>query len=228
MAPQPPQFGDLADADTVPIGFERVYTGQTDLSSVDTSDTDLHYAADADGNVTMQYSLWGFAYLTEDTWTDEICAINRMQVALGPLDTAARRIRAHIASLVPCDNGFPVTVDEMLNAIGTGQLLSPAFHPGCWLSSGTRSTQPRQVESMRVIEAVLEGYLAGQSSEDAITQWPYATGFIQRAYTWLGPVAFSTAVSALTWAATSNRSSSASVPGSFTGQADSPRYTSAM
>jgi hypothetical protein len=88
---------------------------------------------------------------------------------------------------VPCDNGFPVTVDEILNAIGTGRLPQPAFHPGCWLSRGERSTQPEQTESMRAIDAVLRAYLAGQAQETSIAQHPHATGFIQRTHAWLGP-----------------------------------------
>jgi hypothetical protein len=183
-----PQAGDFAPYPSVPIGFEQTYTGQTDLSAIDTENTHLTYAADADGNVMIRYSLWGFAYPTEDTWTDEIRAINRMQAALGSLDEETRAIRAHIASLVPCDSGFPVTVDEILNAIGTGHLPQPAFHPGCWMSRGTRSTQPLQVESMRVIETVLQGYLDGAPQASFIERYPYAQGFIQRTYQWLGPI----------------------------------------
>jgi hypothetical protein len=156
---------------------------------MDTSDAILSYSADADGNVIMRYSLWGFSYTKEEDWTDEIRLINAMQAQLGPLDDEARAIRAHIASLVPCDNGFPVTVDEILNAIGTGRLPQPAFHPGCWLSRGTRGTQPGQPESMRLIEDVLRAYLEGQGPESLIAQFPYARGFIERAYGWLGPVA---------------------------------------
>jgi hypothetical protein len=189
MVTQPsPQAGDFAPYASVPISFEQTYTGQRDLSSVDHENPYVTYTADTDGNVIIQYSLWGFAYATEDAWTDEIHAINRMQAALGPLDEKTRGIRAHIASLVPCDNGFPVTVDEILNAIGTGRLPQPAFHPGCWMSRGTRSTQPLQVESMRVIEAVLRGYLDGAPQEPFAARYPYAQGFIRRTYQWLGPV----------------------------------------
>lgn len=184
-----PKFGDFAPSTSIPTGFERIYTGQIDLSAVDTSAIHLTYAVDADGNVTIQYSLWGFAYTAEARWTDEIRAINRMQAGLDPLDDATRTIRAQIASLVPCDNGFPVTVDEMLNAIGTGVLPEPAFHAGCWLSRGGRGTQPGQVESMRAIEAVLHGYLEGQPEAAAVAQYPQAAGFVRRAYEWLGPVA---------------------------------------
>ena len=55
-----------------------------------------------------------------------------MQEKLGPLDDKIRQIHAHIGSLVPCDGGFPVTVDELLNAIGRGELSDPSFHNGCW------------------------------------------------------------------------------------------------
>jgi hypothetical protein len=147
----------------------------------------LTYDADADGNVSMRYSLWGFCYTKEADWTDEIRAINRMQTRLGPLDDETRAIRAQIASLVPCDSGFPVTVDEILNAIGTGHLPRPAFHPGCWLSRGTRTTQPGQPKSMRAVETTLRSYLEDMPAERLIAQYPYARGFVERAYAWLGP-----------------------------------------
>jgi hypothetical protein len=181
-----PISGDFAPDSTVPLGFEKVYTGSKDLPDVDTSDTDLVFSEDEEGYVMMQYSLWGCFHTTEDKWNEEIHAINRMQAALGSLNDSVRKVRAHIASLVPCDSGVPVTIDEMLNAIGTGVVPQPAFHPGCWLSSGTRTTQPGQVESMRVIEAVLKGYLDGQSAAEFIGQYPYARGFIKRSYAWLG------------------------------------------
>lgn len=185
MEPKP---GDFVSYDLVPIGFEATFTGQTDLDAVDTSDSNLTYLVDDDGNVARQYSLWGCFYTQEESWTDEIRAINGMQARLGPLDDETRAIRAHIASLVPCDSGVPVTIDEILNAIGTGHLPQPAFHPGCWMSRGTRSTQPGQAESMRVIEAVLRGYLEGCAGDALIARYPYAEGFVERACAWLGPV----------------------------------------
>ena len=145
----------------------------------------------------MQYSLWGCFHTTVEEWNDEIHAINRMQAGLDPLSVDVRKIRAHIASLVPCDNGVPVTIDEILNVIGTGKLPEPAFHPGCWLSSGTRTTQPAQVESMRDIETVLRGYLDGQPAALLIESHPYAKGFIERTYEWLGPRAEVTEVQQL-------------------------------
>jgi len=181
-----PKAGDLAPYETVPIGFESTYTGQREVSDEDAFDLDLIYNVDEQGFVTMQYSLWGCFHTTVDKWNDEIRAINRMQAALAPLSDGVRRIRAHIASLVPCDNGVPVTIDEILNAIGTGRLPDPAFHPGCWLSNGTRTTQPHQVESMRDIEAVLTGYLDGQPAKVLLERFPYARGFVQRSFAWLG------------------------------------------
>ena len=183
-----PQAGAFAPQIYAPIGFEATYTGQADLASIDLTNDMLTYGEDADGHVYMRYSLWGFCYTREKDWTDEIRLINQIQTQLGPIDKDPRAIRAHIASLVPCDSGFPVTVDEVVNAIGTGRLPQPAFHPGCWLSRGTRTTQPRQTESMRVIETVLRAYLEGRPAESLVSQYPYARGFVQRAYAWLGPV----------------------------------------
>jgi hypothetical protein len=182
-----PQPGDFAPDESLQIGFEATYTGQTDLEALDRSDDMLTYDADVDGNVYMRYSLWGFCYTKPEDWTDEIRLINCRQAQLGPPDAETRAIRAQITSLVPCDSGFPVTVDELLNAIGTGRLPKPAFHPGCWLSRGTRTTQPGQPESMRVIETTLRAYLEGTPAHNLTTQHPYAHGFIERAYAWLGP-----------------------------------------
>ena len=110
MSSQPPQFGDFASCDSVPIGFEKVYTGQTDLSDVDTSDTDLTYSADADGNVMMQYSLWGFAYTTEDKWTDEIRC---HQPDAGRARTTGCRHAAH-----SCPHRQPCAVRQRLPSDG--------------------------------------------------------------------------------------------------------------
>lgn len=183
-----PQPGDFAPYGSVPLGFEAVYTGQTDPGAPSSSDVYWTRYANTDGDEIMRYSLWGFCYTKEEDWTDEIRLINHMQAQLGPLDDDTRAIRAQIASLVPCDSGFPVTVDEILNAIGTGRLPQPAFHPGCWLSRGTRTTQPGQPASMRAIEAVLRAYLEGTPQGTSIAQYPYARGFVKRAYVWLGPV----------------------------------------
>ncbi len=189
MSQKRPEAGSFVPYGLVSEGFEAFYAGETDLVEVGTSDLDLLHFTDDDGNVAMRYSLWGFAATNEDKWDDEIRAINAMQAELGSLDDAAREIRAQIGSLVGCDNGVPVTIDEIMRAIGTGQLPSPAFHAGCWMSRGARTTQPGQVESMRAIEAVLRGYLVGEASEVFLAHYPFARGFIERAYAWLGPVA---------------------------------------
>lgn len=180
--------GQLVDYRSVPTGFEITYTGESDLS-VFKSDEFFQYSLDADGNVLLKYSLWGFAHTIEKDWNGEIKYINKMQEKLGFLDDATRNIRKHIASLVCCDSGVPVTIDEILNAIGTGILPEPSFHPGCWMSSGTRSTQPYHIESMKLIEEVLTGYVAGKSKKEFLAKYPFAKGFIERTYSWLGPIA---------------------------------------
>lgn len=181
--------GDYAPYDMVPVGFEAIYTGEDDLAAFDTDDPHLTFFEDDAGHVFQQYSLWGFANATEETWDDEIRVINAMQADLGPLDQATREIRAHIASMVGCDNGIPVTIDELLHAIGTGALPSAPFHDGCWLCRpDARTTQPLQTESMRVIEDVLRRYRAGEAQAALVAVYPFAKGFIERAYAWLGPV----------------------------------------
>lgn len=78
-----------------------------------------------------------------------------------------------------------MTIDEILNIIGTGYLPEPAFRTGCWPGSGTRSIRPYHVESMKVIEDVLKGFLNGKSEEEFITKYPHVKGFIKRTYEWL-------------------------------------------
>ena len=52
-----PRAGAFAPYADVPIGFEKMYTGQTDQSVLDSSNPYLTYSADTDGNVMMQYSV---------------------------------------------------------------------------------------------------------------------------------------------------------------------------
>jgi len=153
-------------------------------------ETDPHvtYDQDEDGNVYTKHSSWGFAHLKESEWNDEIHFINSLQKRLGHLDDSSRRIRAQISSLQGCDSGVPVTIDEILNAIGTGELPQPAFHSGCWLSMGKRTTQPGHKECMQIIEQVLLTYLNGGKQEILIESYPAAEGFINRTFSWLGPV----------------------------------------
>ncbi|MFQ5892314.1 MAG: hypothetical protein ACE5HW_05930, partial [Candidatus Methanofastidiosia archaeon] len=172
----------LVPYDMATSGFEMVYTGETSSKADDSTDEN--------GNVIEKWSIWTWRHDATE-WNDEIQCINKMQEALGPLDDNTRQIRAHIGSLVLCDSGIPVTIDELLIAIGLGRLDELSFRNGCWFCGmwwNTRGTQPRQVESMRTAYAILIGYLAGKPKENFIEQFPYAADFINRTYEWLGPV----------------------------------------
>lgn len=133
------------------------------------------------------YYKWSFTF-DESKWNDAIKYINLMQEKLRPLSDEERRIRIQIAGLVHCNSGFPVTADQILESIGNGKLPDEFFHAGCWYSLGTQTTQPRQVEVMRAIEEILLGYLDGKQSDEFIEKYPFAHGFIERTYAWLGPV----------------------------------------
>ena len=139
-----PKKNDFVPYGNTRPGFESVYTGVQALPEASRRDSHLQYGQDADGNVYMTYSSWGFAKLTEADWNEEIRHINVLQQRLGDLDASPRLIRAQIASLQGCDSGVPMTIDEILSAIGTNELRQPAFHAGCWLSMSTRGTQPGQ------------------------------------------------------------------------------------
>ncbi|MEE9609901.1 MAG: hypothetical protein V3W19_01550, partial [Desulfatiglandales bacterium] len=127
----------------------------------------------------------------EGEWDDTVKHLNKMQSKLGPLSDDIRRIRCHITSLIPCDSGLPVTVDEVLFAIARGKLDRVSFRNGC-LCSGMapqlKTSQPRQAESVKTIGAILNAYIAGEPREDAIKAHPEAAGFINRSYEWLGAV----------------------------------------
>ncbi len=168
-------------------GWEVVYAGENDLSKFK-SDDFFTYSLDNDGNVMKKYSLWGFAHAKEADWNDEIRYINSMQQKLGTFNDDIRKIRIQIASLGCCDNGVPMTIDEILNAISVGYLPDPAFHAGCWMCMSTRTTQPNHIETMKVIEEVLTGYLQGKTKQEFILKYPYAKGFVDRTYQWLGPL----------------------------------------
>ena len=150
--------------------------------------SDSHYL-DPQGNVVRKWSVWTW---TDEPgqWDEEIRHLNRMQEQLGPLEDDTRQIRAHIGSLVTCDSGIPVTIDEILCAIGKGRLDEPTFHNGCWCGSmwwEARTTQPHQPAAMQVVEEVLRGYLHGQASKELIAKHPHVEGFIRRTYEHLGP-----------------------------------------
>ena len=179
---------EFAPYECTRLGFESVYTGEKVLPKTAQTDPHLAYSQDEEGNVCITYSCWGFSHPREQDWNEEIRYINALQERLGDLHEPSRRIRAHIASLQCCDSGVPVTIDEILNAIGTNELHQPAFHPGCWLSMGTRTTQPGQTQCMQTIEQVLRTYFDGGRQEDLIRAHPLAEGFIRRTYEWLDPV----------------------------------------
>ncbi|MBN1102083.1 MAG: hypothetical protein JXL84_01575 [Deltaproteobacteria bacterium] len=153
--------------------------------------------SDEEGNLIRRWSTipWVFPDKEdgwkEDTWDDAVKHLHRMQAKLGPLTDAIRLIRAHITSLIPCDSGLPVTVDELLFAIARGQLERSSFKNGC-LCSGIgcqlKTSQPQHLESLKTIHAVLNAYLAGEPEQDVVKAHPEAAGFINRSYQWLGAV----------------------------------------
>jgi len=182
----------LVPYDTLSPGFEAIYTGKKSSSEGEKEDIITVLASDDAGNEIRKWPVFSWTMPgQEKEWDEEIRHINSMQSKLWALDNSTRQIRAHIASLVPCDCGFPVTVDELLNAIGQGKLDEPSFRNGCWCTGmwwEQKTTQPSHTESMRIIYAVLTGYLAGKSGDGFIKDLPGAAGFIQRSYEWLGPV----------------------------------------
>jgi len=181
----------LVPYNMVSPGFEAIYTGRKASSEGENVEMITTVIADETGNEIRKWPVVSWTFPGEEkNWDEEIKYINGMQSKLGALDNSTRRIRAHIASLVPCDSGFPVTVDELLNAIGKGKLDEPSFRNGCWCSGmwwRQKTTQPLQMESMKTINTILKGYLAGRPKEDFITEFPGAAGFISRTYAWLGP-----------------------------------------
>ena len=182
----------LVPYDLVSPGFEAVYTGEQTAEPIQDDGWPVSRFTDEHGNLIERWSVWTWTLQKgEQHWSAEIRAINQMQAALGTLDDETRRIRAHIGSLVLCDPGIPVTIDELLNAIGRGTLGVRAFHNGCWLSSmwwDAQGTQPGQVEAMRIIADSLTAYLDGASQLVLTRRFPQAEGFLQRMFTWLGSV----------------------------------------
>jgi len=183
----------------VPIGFEAVYTGEVAGVSLPREGWPVSRYTDTEGRVIFQWSVWAWKTDPAD-WDADIHFINAMQSALAPLDNAARQVRAHIGSLVLCDAGIPVTVDDLLAAIGRGGFLESPFNAGCWpapLGWDIRGTQQGQPEAFIQIEQILRGYLAGQTREQLAQLFPGSAGFISRVFTWLPPLSQLSAVQQL-------------------------------
>ena len=189
---------ELVPYDQVSPGFEAVYTGETSSTPVRESQMISTLYSDEDGNLISQSCTipWIFpneeGQWKEDEWDDTVKHLHEMQSKLGPLTDSIRLLRAHITSLIPCDSGLPVTVDEVLFAIGRGNLERSSLKNGCMCSGlgceQLKASQPRQAESLRTIHAVLNAYLAGEPGQNAVKAHPEAAGFINRSYEWLGAV----------------------------------------
>ena len=135
---------------SVSPGFEGVYTGERSSSPIEQTEVVGVRETDDAGNVVFRWPAFPWTFPgQEDAWGEEIRHINQMQAELGPLDEATRQIRAHVGSLVPCDSGLPVTIDELLDAIGRGRLTEPTFAtaagaPACGGGKGRRSRCTRK------------------------------------------------------------------------------------
>jgi len=181
----------LVPYDSVPLCFEAVYTDKKPSTETENEQEYVFpVTLDESGRAIQQWPIW-FWTKKKENWDEEIKCINKKQVALGTLAEETRQIRAHIGSLVPCDSGIPVTIDELLYAIGKGKLDEPSFHNGCWNCCPwweSKGTQPHQIKSMKIIHDVVEGFLKGKSKEYFADKFPDARGFIYRTYEWLGSV----------------------------------------
>jgi hypothetical protein len=174
----------------VPPGYEAVFTGEVSPHPVKEHGWPVSIYTDEQGRVIQKWGVWTWEPGGDQAPGEEIQALNRLQAALGPLDDETRRLRAHIGSLVQCEAGLPVTIDELLVAIGRGRLGEQTFYNGCWCCSmwwESSGTQPGQAQAMQDIEACLTAYLAGVSLEELVRRCPKAQGFIRRTFAWLGP-----------------------------------------
>jgi len=168
-------------------GFEMIYTGETSDEPIGPGEWPISKLRDDAGNINEKWSVWTWRS-DPGKWDDETRLINAMQERLGPLSDDARQIRAQVGSLVLCEQGIPLTVDELLAAIGRGRFLEPPLHNGCWCGGmwwQARCTQHGQAEAMAAIERVVLGYLACESADALVARFPDAEGFIRRAYAWL-------------------------------------------
>jgi len=172
-------------------GFEAVYTGEKSDKPIKPQGWPIGRFTDEAGNVIEQWSVWTWRN-DPAKWDEEIRCLNAIQKRLGALDNDTRQIRAHIGSLVLCESGIPMTIDDLLMVIGRGRFLDPPLHDGCWCGGmwwENRGTQHGQDKAMATIEQIILGYLAGKSAPELIQRFPDAEGFILRAYKWLPPIA---------------------------------------
>jgi hypothetical protein len=170
-------------------GFEAVYTGEISPQTIASVGWPISRFSDENGRVYEKWSLWTWR-ADPSQWDEEIRFINTLQTQLGPIDDAVRQVRAQIGSLVLCDAGIPVTIDDLLAAVGRGRFLEPPLHTGCWCGSmawQSRSSQPERQPALRAIEQIVRSYLAGGSAAAAIQSFPPAASFIHRLYAWLPP-----------------------------------------
>jgi len=181
----------LVPYDAVEPGFEAIFTGNKSSPGDERVEIITTVRSDAAGNEIREWPVFSWTWPgREKDWDQEILCLNRLQIDLGEVDEATRRIRAHIGSLVPCDSGFPVTVDELLQAIGRGRLEEPSFHNGCWCPGmwwPQKITQPGQYGCMETIGAILRGFLDGESKHRLVGKFPYAAQFVEHTFEWLGP-----------------------------------------
>lgn len=177
----------LTDYSLVEPGFEARYTGEKAETTEKGSSLPPGCGTDEDGNIYRTYPLWTWTGLELDS-DENIIHINRMQEDLGHISDTTREIRTLISSLAHCDAGFPVALDQALDAVGSGVMPDRLFRNGCFMSMGKRTTQPGHHESLRTIHDLLTGYMDGRSMEDASAVHAVAKTFISRMYDWLGPV----------------------------------------
>lgn len=180
----------LVPYETVSPGFEAIYTGERSAQPIQPHGWPVSRSTDPSGNVIEKWSVWTWRS-DSAKWDEEILFINGMQDGLGPLDDHTRQIRAHIGSLVLCEPGVPVTVDELLGAIGRGKFIEPPLHDGCWCGGmwwEGPGTQHGQGDATAAIEQIVQGYLRGESATELTKRFPDASGFVRRATRWLPPV----------------------------------------
>jgi hypothetical protein len=96
-------------------GLEAVYTGETSAEAISARGWPISRFTDAQGRVYEKWSVWTWRG-EPSQWDEEIRRTNAMQERLGPLDDNTRQIRAHNGSLVLCEPGVSVTIDDLASA----------------------------------------------------------------------------------------------------------------